>query len=101
MAMLAIRSPRAYSDIDMKHLSTLLAILFLTTLIARFDAVVIFLLSGFIPGLNVTLPPSTMLAVMVASGILLLALKKWPQVYGRCLTLYDQIVTGQKIIHSA
>lgn len=56
-----------------------------------FDQILIFLLSGSIPGLDVTLPPTTMLAVMVASTILVFALRRRHIVYQRCLTLYDEL----------
>ena len=59
------------------------------TLVIHFDAVVVFMLSGFIPALDLTLPPSTMLAVFVASAILLFALSKRQAVYHYCLALYD------------
>ncbi len=65
-------------------------ILALTILVAlNFDLVVVFLLSGFIPGVNVSLAPSTMIAVMLASALTLLALRRRHAVYQACLSLYD------------
>lgn len=61
-----------------------------------FDPIVLFLLSGSLPFFNITLPPSTMLAVLVASTILVFALRRRHFVYRNCLELYDEFFIGKK-----
>lgn len=74
---------------DMKKLITLAIIAATILLVVNFDAVIIFMLSGFIPGIGVTLPPSTMVAVFVASTLMMPALRRRRAVYQRCLDYYD------------
>lgn len=68
------------------------SILAATLTVAHFDALVIFLLSGFIPGINVTLTPSKMLAVIAASTLLVAALRHRHAVYQHSLELYDEYI---------
>ena len=76
----------------MKQFYAALIIIAVVAFVAWFDAAIVFLLSGFIPGINVTLPPSTMIAVMIASTILVFALRKRRIVYQACLTFYDELL---------
>ena len=66
-----------------------------------FDQIVVFLLSGFIPGLSITIPATTMLAVMVAGATLIVTLRYRHIVYQHCLTLYDAIFEPKKKNNSA
>lgn len=75
----------------MKQILAVCAIVILLTMPAWLDAIIIFLLSGFIPVLGVTLGPTTMLAVMVASVILGFSLKRRRVVFNHCTELYDRI----------
>lgn len=57
--------------------------------ISQFDVIIIFLLSGFIPGANITLAPSTMLAIMTAIVLMIPLLKRRRTIYRLILELYD------------
>lgn len=61
-----------------------------------FDQIIVFLLSGFIPGIDLTIPATTMLSVMIASTILILALRRRHVVYYNCLELYDELFGKKK-----
>ncbi len=65
-------------------------------LLTHFDVFVVFLLSGFIPALDITLSASTMLAVMVASIIMLPALRTRRHVYVKSLALFDALFGRKK-----
>lgn len=83
-------------SVEMKQLSLTLAVLITIILVVRFDVVIIFMLSGFIPGINVTLAPSTMLAVMIASVALGFALRIRQVMYQHCLSFYDEFLGPSK-----
>lgn len=76
----------------MKQLYVAIIILGTTAFVVWFDAIVVFLLSGFVPGVNIVLAPSTMLAVMIASAVMVLVLRKYRIVYQYCLAMYDAYV---------
>lgn len=75
----------------MKQIIAFGVIVALLTSPVWFDAIIIFLLSGFVPVIGITLEPSTMLAVMIASVALGLSLKRRKVVFDRCTELYDRI----------
>lgn len=75
----------------MKQFSVAVIVIAVVAFVTWFDAAIVFLLSGFIPGINVTLPPSTMIAVMIASTILVFALRGRRIVYRHCLAFYDEL----------
>ena len=77
-------------SLEMKQLYVTLIILAVIAFVIWFDAVVVFLLSGFIPGINITLSPSTMLAVMIASAVMVAVVRHRFAVYRRCLSFYDE-----------
>jgi hypothetical protein len=80
----------------MKQLYIALAVLGIAACAVWFDAIIVFFLSGFIPGINIVLAPSTMLAVMIASAVLIVALRKYRVVYGHCLDFYDEFLALDK-----
>ena len=94
--MLAILVSNFYTHHYMRYLYIITVILGVCVFAVYFDAMIVFLLSGFIPGINVTLPPSTMIAVMIASAALLFALLFRKNVFNYCLGLYDQLFDTQK-----
>lgn len=96
MAVLAIVSSAFYNYNLMKQFYAAIIVLLTILAIVRFDAIIIFMLSGFIPGINVTLAPSTMLAVMIANVALVIALKKRLLVYQYCLDFYDEFLSTSK-----
>ena len=61
-----------------------------------FDDIIVFLLSGTIPALNVTIPATTMLAIMIASIVLIIALKSRRAIYQNCLEMYDELFDSKK-----
>lgn len=61
-----------------------------------FDHVIVFLLSGSLPFINVTLPATTMLAIMIASTVTVIALRRRHAVYQNCLELYDEFFRLKK-----
>lgn len=75
----------------MKQILVVCAIVILLTLPAWLDAIIIFLLSGFIPVLGITLSPSTTPAIMIACVILGFSLKRRRTVFDHCTELYDRI----------
>ena len=77
----------------MKQIIALGVIVALLTSAAWFDAIIIFLLSGYIPVINITLEPSTMLATMIASVILGFSLRRRKIVYSHCTELYDRLIS--------
>ncbi len=81
----------------MKQLYVIAIIAATIAFVVCFDAIIVFLLSGFIPGINITLAPSTSIAVMVASTILIATIVLYRQaVYARCLSLYDALFGFKK-----
>lgn len=78
-----------YTSTTMKKLLTLTIIALVVLGIVFFDQILVFLLSGLIPGTNFSIPPTTMLAVMVASAILVPALRYRHEIYENSLDLYD------------
>ena len=77
----------------MKRFYTSLIILGTIAVTIWFDEIIVFLLSGFIPGINTVLAPSTMLAVMVASAIMVATLTQYRTIYQYCLAFYDEFLT--------
>lgn len=81
----------------MKYLYVIAIIFATIAMVVFFDAIVIFLLSGFIPGINITLPPTTSIAVMIASTITVAAAAQYrTAVYAKCLALYDAFFFKKK-----
>ena len=80
----------------MKQLYIAMSILAITAFVVWFDAIIVFFLSGFIPGINIVLAPSTMLAVMIASAVLIVALRKYRVVHQHCLDFYDEFLALDK-----
>jgi hypothetical protein len=76
----------------MKKSSTIAAFIFVALGFIFFDQVIVFLLSGFIPGTNFSISATTMLAVIISSSILMLTLKYRCAVYQNCLKFYDNLV---------
>ena len=76
----------------MKQLYAAILILSVIVCTVWFDAIIVFLLSGFVPGINIVLAPSTMLAVMIASTVLVISLRKYRVVYQYCLSFYDEFI---------
>lgn len=89
--MLAIYNMFFYNSNTMKMSTPLIIIAIILGLIF-FEPLVFFLLSGTIPALNLTIPATTMLAVIVASAILIFSLRFRHIVYKACLETYDHIV---------
>lgn len=73
----------------MKKTLTISSITLVVLGIVFFDQILVFLLSGLVPGTNFSIPPTTMLAVMVASTIVIPSLKYRHEVYKNSLYLYD------------
>lgn len=92
--MLAIPPLSLYTRGHMKRFITPMIILATVALIINFDMIIVFMLSGFIPGINITLAPSTMIAVFIASTVLIFSLNKRQIVYARCLEFYDYITSA-------
>lgn len=65
-------------------------------ILAHFDGFIVFLLSGFIPALDIRLSSSTMLAVMVAGIIMIPALGMRRRVYVKSLALFDALFGRKK-----
>lgn len=78
-----------YTSTTMKKSLTLTIIMLIILSIMFFDQILVFLLSGLIPGTNFSIPPTTMLAVMVASAILIPTLRYRHEIYKSSLDLYD------------
>ena len=76
----------------MKQLYIALVVLGIAACAVWFDAIIVFFLSGFIPGINIVLAPSTMLAVLIASTVLVISLRKYRVVYQYCLSFYDEFI---------
>lgn len=74
----------------MKRLACI-SIIVLVGLFFSFDALMVFLLSGSLPIVDVTLPATTMMAIIPASLTLGLALKRRRTVYRHCLSIYDAV----------
>lgn len=88
--MLAIQVGSSYTQLHMKYIYVIAIVLTTIVCVICFDAIVVFLLSGFIPGINITLAPSTSIAVMIASTILVGVVVQYRQdVYRLSLSLYD------------
>ena len=85
-----------YSSAHMKRLYSMIVITAAIIAVVYFDAMIVFLLSGFIPGINITLAPSTMIAVMVASSLLIVAASSRQTVYRYCLAIYDTFNVNDK-----
>lgn len=79
-------------SVEMKQLYAAILILSVIVCTVWFDAIIVFLLSGFVPGINIVLAPSTMLAVMIASTVLVISLRKYRVVYQYCLSFYDEFI---------
>jgi hypothetical protein len=79
----------------MKYYYIILALICLFVL-THFDGCIIFLLSGFIPALDIQLPPSTMLAVMVAGVIMIPVLRMRHHLYAKLLSLFDSLFGRKK-----
>lgn len=94
--MLAIILHASYTHVHMKVFIATTIIAATIGAVVFFDAIVVFLLSGFIPGINITLAPSTMIAVFVASALLVLTLKKRYAIYRACLAFYDELFNSKK-----
>lgn len=92
MAMLALGPSATYTkSYSMKQLYVIGTIVLALIVLSRFDTIVVFLLSGFIPVIGISVAPSTMLAIMTASIILTLTLVRYRRrVYARMLAFYDQ-----------
>lgn len=73
----------------MKRLYAALIIISFLVVITHFDSFVMFLLAGAIPGSRISLSPSTMLAIMVASTMMLPLIRRRRIVYKKCLQFYD------------
>ena len=85
----------------MKYLYTTAIIAATIASVLFFDAIVIFLLSGFVPGINVTLPPSTSFAVMVAGTSLIVSIVKYGEsVFKECLSIYDTFIFKKSTPHA-
>ena len=81
----------------MKHLYAIAIVIGTIAFLLFFDTIVVFLLSGFIPGINITLAPSTSIAVMIASTILIAAIVQFRHaVYMQCLAFYDAFLFKKK-----
>lgn len=78
----------------MKRFYALLIIIGTIAMTMWFDEIIVFLLSGFIPGINIVLSPSTMLAVMVAGAVMVAALTQYRTIYQYCLAFYDEFFTS-------
>ena len=94
--MLANLLPCLYTSTTMKKLLTLTIIILVVLGIVFFDQILVFLLSGLIPGTNFSIPPTTMLAVMVASAIFIPTLRYHHEVYKNSLGLYDAFFDVKK-----
>lgn len=92
--MLAITRYPSYTEVMKRFV--IIGCILVTFLIIFSDPLLIFLLSGSLPIVNVTLPPTTMLAVIVASIPLVAALRRRVAVYHRCLKLYDELFNTTK-----
>lgn len=79
----------------MKYYYIILALICLF-LLTHFDGFIVFLLSGFIPALDIRLSSSTMLAVMVAGIIMIPTLSMRRRVYMKSLALFDALFGRKK-----
>lgn len=61
-------------------------------LLFNFDALVVFFLSGLIPGTNLVIPPATMIAAMIGSALIIPFRHYRTHLYRLGLSLYDYAV---------
>ncbi|GEM_PF-6382624 len=80
----------------MKKLSILATVIAITVGVIFFDQLIVFLLSGLIPGSNFTVPATTMLAIMTASVVLIYALRYRQIIYQNSLVLHDDIFRAKQ-----
>ena len=93
--VLAFHAREVYTSNTMKYYYIILALICLFVL-THFDGFIVFLLSGFIPALDIRLSPSTMLAVMVAAVIMIPALRIRRIVFAASLSLFDSLFGRKK-----
>ena len=87
----------------MKQLYVILVIMLTLLAVINFENIVIFILSGSIPGVHFSISPSMSMATMIASTLTVGLFLKRNVIYTLCLKSYDHLfgATGAKAIPSS
>lgn len=90
--MLALRHETIYSiKYSMKQLYVILVIMLTVLAVINFENIVIFFLSGSIPGVHFSVSPSMSIATMIASALTVGLFLKRTAIYTLCLKSYDHL----------
>lgn len=83
----------------MKKMSTILIVAIALVALINFDSIVVFILAGAIPAINLVIPATTMLSLMIASMIMIPFVRRRRHVVNYGVALYDRIVASRKAAH--